>query len=50
MSVPLGPIEANMDSFFRTSVCPLGHMTLTSASPMARRTSNEVSQSRHRYS
>ena len=44
------PTEAKVESFRRTSVCPLGQVTPPSTSPIGRRTSNDVWHSRHRYS
>ena len=49
-AVPSAPTEANTESFRRTSVCPLGQLTPPSASPIARRASKELWQSRQRYS
>jgi hypothetical protein len=49
-AVPSAPTEANIESFRCTSVCPLGQVTPPSASPIARRASKELWQSRQRYS
>jgi hypothetical protein len=44
------PVEAKTDRRRRTSVCPDGQVTLSSASAMGRRCSKVSSQVLHRYS